>query len=142
MYTSQNNTQAGVIPFIAAAALTGKEGLLAKLTNNSGVTEAALPAAAADYTPFVIVSGAALGGNAYLQPIEPNQNVRLRLNGTCVAGDLIVREDETGAETGKVRKLPAGAGTYSIVGIAEEGGVDEQLLLIRPHKLGDTITVV
>jgi len=141
-YPSQSNTQVGTKPFPAAADLTGKEGHLAKLTNNSNVTEAALPSAAGDHTPFVIVSTATAGKDAYLHPLDTTKNVRLRLNGTCAPGDLIVREDETGADTGKVRKLPAAAGTYIIVGIAEEVGEDEQLLLVRIYRLGDSVTVV
>lgn len=137
----QSNTQAGPKDFIANADLTGKEGYLAKVVNSSGTPKAALPGAAADHTPFYIGQGAASGSSAKLVPIEPNQNVRLRLNLTCVSGDLLVRADETGAEAGKVTKLPAGAGTYTIVGIAEESGADEQLVLVRPYRLGDQIVV-
>jgi len=137
----QSNTQAGPKDFIANADLTGKEGYLAKVVNSSGTPKAALPGAAADHTPFAIGQGAASGEKAKLLPIEPNQNIRLRLNGTCNPGEQLVRADETGGDTGKVIKLPAASGTYTAVGIAEEAGVDEQLVLVRPYRLGDQIVV-
>lgn len=142
MNETQSNTRRGPFPIAANADLTSKEGYLAKIVNSSGVAKAALPAAAGDHTPFLITDGVASGENATLEPIIAEKNFRMRLNGTCVPGDEIVREDETGADTGKVRKLPAGAGTYTRVGIAEETGADEGLVAIRPHRFGEKVTVV
>jgi hypothetical protein len=36
-----------------------------------------------------------------------------------------------------VRVLPAGAGTYRVIAIAEEKGVDGQLVLSRPCMVGN-----
>ena len=138
---SQSNTQRGAKQFDSNVDLTGKEGYLAKIVNSSGTPKADLPDAAADHTPFLIVDGKAAGVDSKLEPINPEQNCRLKINGTCVPGDHLVREDETGAGAGKVRKLPAGAGTYTSVGIAEESAVDEQLVLARPYRFGDQIVV-
>ncbi|MDD4175075.1 MAG: hypothetical protein PHN34_12620, partial [Kiritimatiellae bacterium] len=55
------------------------------------------------------------------------------LKGTCNPGDVIVLADTgTAADKGKVRALPAAAGTYRGLGIAEEKGVDGQSVLFRP----------
>lgn len=138
----QSNTKKGSIAVESNEDLTGKEGYLVKIVNSSGEKKAALPSAAGDETPYFINDGAASGNISELKPMRPDEQVRLRLNGTCDLWDVIVREDETGADKGKVRKLPASAGTYTRVGIAEEDGEDEQLLLIRPWRMGEKEVVV
>lgn len=138
----QSNTKKGSIAVIGNEDLTGKEGLLAKIINSSGTPKAALPSAAGDETPYFINDGAASGVVSELKPMRPDEQVRLRLNGTVSPGDVVVREDETGADAGKVRKLPAAAATYTRVGIAEEDGEDEQLVLVRPWRMGEKEVVV
>jgi hypothetical protein len=72
-----------------------------------------------------------------VRPIEAGRNIRVRLEGTCNPGDLLVLADvETAADKGKVRVLPEDAGTYRGLAIAEEAGVDEQLVLCRPAMVG------
>ena len=44
------------------------------------------------------------------------------------------------ADKGKVRVLPVAPGTYRGLGIAEQVGVDGQLVLVRPALIGN-ITV-
>jgi hypothetical protein len=136
------NTKRGPIQVIAAEDLSGLEGRLAKLTNASGVLKAALPTAIGDYALFLIVEGAAAGGNATLAPLEPGAQVRVRLNGTCdPAAVLVLADPGTAADKGKARTLPTAAGTYRGLLIAEEAGVDEQLVLARPAMLGNlTVT--
>jgi hypothetical protein len=46
---------------------------------------------------------------------------------------------EAGANNGKVQALPAGAGTYFGVAIAEEAGIDGQLVLARPAMIGNIV---
>ena len=139
---SQTNTRVGDIRVAAGEDLTGKEGLLVKMTHDSGVPELKLPAANTDYALYVVIEGVADTVTASVRPLEAGRNLRLRLDGTCNPGDVLVLADVgTAADIGKVRTLPAAAGTYRALAIAEEAGVDEQLVLARPAMLGD-ITVV
>ena len=65
----------------------------------------------------------------------------MTLKGTCNPGDVLVLADvATAADKGKVRTLPTAAGTYRGLGIAEQVGVDGQLVLVRPALIGN-ITV-
>ena len=138
---SQTNTRVGDIRVAAGEDLTDKEGLLVKMTHDSGTEEVLLPTANTDYALYAVIEGAADGENVSLRPIEAGRNVRLRLNGTCNPGDVLVLADvATAADKGKVRALPEDAGTYRALAIAEEAGVDEQLVLARPAMLGN-ITV-
>lgn len=138
---SQTNTRVGDIRVLAGEDLTGKEGFLAKMTHDSGVPEVRLPTANGDYALYVLIEGAADGENVSLRPIEGGRNIRVKLDGTCNPGDVLVLADVATAEDkGKVRALPEDAGTYRGLAIAEEAGVDGQLVLARPAMLGE-ITV-
>jgi len=138
---SQSNTRVGDIPVLAGEDLTDKEGRLVKMTHDSGVAEVLLPTANSDYALYVLLEGAADAVTVSVRPVEAGRNVRLRLNGTCNPGDVLVLADvATPADKGKVRALPAAAATYRGLAIAEEAGVDEQLVLARPAMLGN-ITV-
>jgi hypothetical protein len=55
-------------------------------------------------------------------------------------GDFRVLADvATAADKGKVRALPVAAGTYRGLAIAQEAGVDGQMVLSRPAMLGDIV---
>ncbi len=130
--SSQTNTQAGKITRKANVDLTAKEGFLAKLINNAGSNEAALPTALTDHVGFVVVDGDALGNDVSLQPLEPGVQVRIKAKGAGVCGDLLSLADPTTpADAGKVRKVPAVTGTYPALLIAEETFVDGQNVLCR-----------
>jgi hypothetical protein len=134
---SQTNTRVGDIRVAAGEDLTGKEGFLVKMTHDSSVREVLLPAANGDYALYVVIDGAADTENVSLRPIEAGRNVRVKLDGTCDPGDVLVLADvATAADKGKVRALPEDAGTYRGLAIAEEAGVDGQLVLARPAMLG------
>jgi hypothetical protein len=134
---SQTNTRVGDIRVAAGEDLTGKEGLLVKLTHDSSVPEVLLPTGNDDYALYVVIDGAADAANVSLRPIEGGRNVRVRLDGTCNPGDVLVLADvATAADKGKLRALPEEAGTYRGLAIAEEAGVDEQLVLCRPAMVG------
>ena len=138
---SQTNTRTGDIPATAGADLTGLEDRLAVLTNSSGKTVATLPAANSDPAFYLVIEGAASGKTASLRPLSGERNVRVPLKGTCNPGDTLVLADvATAADKGKVRALPGTAGTYRGLLIAEEAGVEGQLVLARPAPLGN-ITV-
>ncbi len=139
---SQSNTRVGDIPVLAGEDLSDKEGRLVKMRHDSGVAEVLLPTANSDYALYVLIEGAADAASVSVRPIEAGRNIRVRLNGTCNPGDVLVLADvSVAADKGKVRALPSDAGTYRGLAIAEEAGVDEQLVLARPAMLG-AITVV
>ena len=138
---SQTNVMQGDFPVVAGEDLTGKEDLLVKLVNDGGALKTQLPAANGDYAFFLLIEGTAAAKNASLRPMEPNRSVRLKLKGTCNPGDVLVLADvATAADKGKIRALPATAGTYRALAIAQEAGVDGQLVLCRPAMIGN-ITV-
>ena len=138
---SQTNTQAGQIVLLANEDLTGKEGLLVAIVNDSAVAKFALPDAVSDLALFVLTDGDAAGEKVAALPLSPDRNVRIRLSGTCVPGDVLVPAEIDGTKDGMVKTLPAAAGTYRGLAIAEESGIDGQLVKARPAMIGNiTIT--
>ena len=134
---SQSNTRVGDFPMAAGEDLSGMEGRLVKVSHDGGAAEVVLPTDNGDFAFFVLVEGVAVGRQAGVRPIEAGRNVRLRLVGTCNPGDVLVLADgTTPANKGKVRALPAEAGTYRGLAIAEEAGIDGQLVLARPAMIG------
>ena len=137
---SQTNTRSGDIPVTAGEDLTGKEDRLVKVANDSGQLVAKLPEANSDLALFVLIEGAEADKTAALRPLSADRNVRLPLKGTCNPGDTLVLADVgTAADKGKVRALPAAAGTYRGLAIAEEAGVEGQLVLARPAPIGNIV---
>jgi hypothetical protein len=134
---SQSNTQQGDITLSAAEDLSGKEGYLVQIVDSSNVAEFALPNARTDAALFVLVDGGEEDGDDVVaRPLSPDRSARLRLQGTCSPGDILVIYPPDGTNDGKVEALPAAAGTYRAVAIAEEVGEDEQLVKCRPASLG------
>ena len=137
----QSDIRSGAFAAVADGDLTGKEGYLAVMGQKSNTPVLALPAAIDDLSAYVILEGAADTKAIAVEPLAAGRQVRIKLKGTCDAGDVLVNADpSTPADAGKVRALPADAGTYRGIGIAEEKGADGQLLLVRPAALGN-ITV-
>ena len=136
---SQSNTRTGDIRVRAGEALTGKEGYLTKMTHDTGVAEVKLPAAITDYALYVVKEGGADAALVSVQPIEANRNVRLKLKGTCNPGDVLVLAAIAGSDAGMVRALPVAGGTYRGLAVAEEAGVDGQLVLARPAMIGNIV---
>ena len=135
---SQTNTRSGDLPVTAGEDLTGKEDRLVKVANDSGQLVAKLPEANSDLALFVLIEGAEADKTAALRPLSADRNVRLPLKGTCNPGDTLVLADvATAADKGKVRALPGTAGTYRGLLIAEEAGVEGQLVLARPAPIGN-----
>jgi hypothetical protein len=122
---TQNNTKEGIKVFATTADLTGKEGSLIKLVNNSGSVAAALPAAVTDICPFILIRVNS-ATEVECAPFVAERNYRVRLEGAVVPGGTLILA--TGADAGK---LVAGA-TGNVNAIAEEAGVDGQLVLVRP----------
>jgi len=130
----------GPIQLPGNADLTGREGFLLKVTSNSGAANFALIAAITDDANYICESGNVSGAYSQAAPLTPEQNVRAKLKGTCVPGDRLVLADPSNAgDEGKLRKLPATSGTYTVLAVAEETGVDGQLVLARPSRIGTVI---
>ena len=135
---SQSNTRVGDIRVLAGVDLTGMEDRLVVLGQNAGVAQVALPAANGDLAVYLLIEGAAAGKLVSVRPVQPDRNVRIALKGTCNPGDVLVLADvATAADKGKLRVLPVAAGTYRGIGIAEQAGVDGQLVLVRPAAIGN-----
>jgi hypothetical protein len=142
---TQHNTQQGDFTATAHVDLTGKEGYLLKPYNNSGAFEVTLPTSIADNCEYVLLEAGAAGETVTVRPLVDGAQVRLRLNGTCVIGDTLVPEAIDATNDGKVAALGSTAALYSAIGIAEEAGVDEQLVKCRVRRmrrgLGGTVTM-
>lgn len=138
---SQSNTQAGQIVLNSSEDLQDKEGYLVKIIDTSNVAEFALPDAETDLALFVITDGGDEDENTAALPLSPDRNVRLKLSGTCVPGDVLVLATPDGKVDGMVKVCPAIGGTYRGLAIAEEVGADGQLVKARPAMIG-FITVV
>ena len=135
---SQSNTRVGDIRVKAGENLTGKEGYLAKMNDAWGpVVE--LVKFTGDRPLYVVVEGVAVSKLASVRPLESGRNVRLVLSGTCNPGNTLVAMVEAEANNGKVQALPAEPGTYLGVAIAEEAGIDGQLVLARPAAIGNVV---
>mgnify|MGYP001559665508 CR=1 FL=1 len=137
---SQSNTRVGDIRVLAGEDLTGMADRLVKMTHDTGIPEVKLPAANSDLALYLVIEGGADAGNVSVRPLEAGRNARLVLAGVCNPGDVLVLADvATPADKGKVRALPAAPGTYWGLAIAEEAGVDGQLVLARPAMLGNIV---
>ena len=139
---SQSNTRVGDFRVLAGVDLTGMEDRLVVLGQNAGVAQVALPAANGDLAVYLLIEGGASSKLVSVRPLDAGRTVRVALKGTCNPGDVLVLADvATAADKGKVRVLPAVAGTYRGLGIAEQAGVDGQLVLVRPTMIGNvTVT--
>ena len=134
---SQSDTQLGEIVVLAGQSLVGKEGYLVYMTHDTGVPEVKLPASIDDKALYLVIDGAADAAHVALKPLSPARNQRFVLKGACNPGDVLVLADPAvAADAGKVRALPAAAGTYRGLAIAEEKGVEGQYILARPALLG------
>lgn len=128
----QNNTRRGMLPFIGVASLVGLEGYLVELVNASGVAKVQVPDAIGDTAFFIVEKGAAAGAYSDVIPLETGTNQRAVAKGTGNPGAVLVLADpSTAADKGKLRTLPATAGTYFSPGFAEEAFVDGQTVRFR-----------
>ena len=134
---SQSDTRKGVFRVLAGENLTDKKGYLVTLTHDAGVPEVKLPASTDAYAFYLVDDDGAYAEYVDVEPLEAGRNVRAVLKGACNPGDALVLADVgTAADKGKVRALPAAAGTYYGLAIAEEKGADGQLVLCRPAMIG------
>ena len=136
---SQTNVKSGPIVKPCGEDLSNATDLLVTLSHDAGAPQMLLPTAQDDLAPYLVLEGAGAGENSNFMPVHPDKNIRVPIVGTCNPGDTLVLADPA-TEAGKVTVLPEDAGDYRGIGIAEELGVDGQLLLLRPLPLG-VITV-
>ena len=133
----QTDTREGTFRVLAGEDLTDRKGYLVALTHDAGVPEVKLPASNDEYAFYLVDDDGADAALVDVEPVCGPRNVRVKLKGTCNPGDVLVLADTgTAADKGKVRALPAAAGTYRGLAIAEEKGVDGQLVLCRPALIG------
>jgi hypothetical protein len=85
---TQTNTQSGPIARTASEALAANR--LVGIINSSGSPVAALPEHQPTKSPSSPKRPPPSGDHANLIPLEPGQNVRVTLSGTCVPGDQLV----------------------------------------------------
>ena len=113
---NQSDTRVGAFRVPAGQDLTGMEGRLVVLTNDSGVPEVKLPAANSDVPLYVATEGGKDASLVTVAPLEAGKNFRVALKGTCNPGDKLVLADvATPADAGKVRLQPTAAGTYRVL---------------------------
>ena len=124
--------QADTIRHPAGENLTDKESFVVVLTHDGGTPEVVLPTAQSDQGIYLVKHGDSDGKLVDLDPLVPGKVQTAKLKGTCNPGDQLVLADETTpADAGKLRVLPAAAGTYMLHAQAEEAGVDGQIVRIR-----------
>ena len=123
----QSDCRYGAVAFAAGEDLSLKTGYLAKL--NAG-GDLVLPQGAGEITPYVLTQGADQGYLCGAVPLTSAGNCRVKLAGTCEAGDLLVAKGDGRVEAG----VP---GSEALpIGTAEEKGVDGQHVLLRPLAYG------
>jgi hypothetical protein len=138
---TQSDTKQGAVTYPAAVDLTGREGYLAKLANNTGATNLALPTATDDFAVLIIGSGDVAGNFSIAESPSVNETCRIVLKGACSPGDeLSLADPSVPADAGKLRKRPVTTGTWRALFIAEESGVDGQIVLCR--RVGDRTTTI
>lgn len=140
MHHTQSNTRRGAFPVLAGEALAGLSARLLVLTHDTGIPEVKLPAANTDLAFYINLDEVADAELTNVEFLNPEKTYRVTLKGTCNPGDQLVLADVgTAADKGKVRKLPVGAGTYRVIALAEEAGIDGQAVLIRPAFIGNVV---
>ena len=122
---TQTNTQPGPIALTASEDIAANR--LIAIGQSGGNPVALLPNSGVDEVPFVSEDAVDSGERVTLLPLYPAQSARVTLSGTCAPGDLLVLSTD-----GVVVKQPTAAGTYRLIGIAEETGANGQAVLLRP----------
>ena len=137
MNPDQTNTRQGNFPAITTVDLTGLRSRLLEINSVSGVLNVNLPNANGDHALYQAEEEGLAGTQVDVYPLVPGEQRRLVLKGTCVSGDLLVNADvAVTADKGKVRVLPVTTGTYRVIAIAEESGIDLQHVKARIAPIG------
>ena len=124
----QSDTKLGAITLPGSVDLTGKENLLWKIVNSSGVAKFALPTAVTDLAVYVGASGDIAGNDCQAESPTSGENCRILLDGTCNPGDPLCISP---TNFGRVYVPAAAAGAKLVEYVAEEIGTAGQRLLVR-----------
>lgn len=121
MNPDQSNTRpVGPFSVLAGEDLTGKRSRLVVLTHDTGVPEVVLPASNRALALYLLNDEGEDGERLEVEPLIPGKTYRTTLKDAVNPGDQLVLADVgTAADKGKLRKLPAAAGIYVQVGLAE-----------------------
>lgn len=133
MNPDQSNTKpAGSVYCLAGEDLTGKRSRLVVLTHDTGVPEVLLPTDNNALALFLLNDEGIDAEQVQIEQLVPGRTYRTPLEGTCNPGDELVLADVgTAADKGAIRALPATAGPYLSLGVADEVGADGQLVAWR-----------
>lgn len=130
----QSNCHPGGITAVLAEDIAHRSRLVV-VEESGGILVCRLPNAVTDLALYLLNEAGEQGDVVSLSPLVSGENIRIRLEGVCSAGEVLALADPTGDsgnDAGMVQDLPAVAGPYFSPGIAEEAGVDGQLVLVRP----------
>jgi len=138
---AQNNVQQGRFLVEAAEDLSGKQDLIVELTSSGGRPVVRLPTATGAVPLYLLIEGAALGGNCTVEPLDPSLNIRVKVKGAVAPGDRVCLADPaTAADAGKVRTVVTTTnGTYRVFLVAEETAADGGLGLFRPNGVDSVV---
>ena len=139
-FATQSGCKSGPQIAIAGETLTGMEGRLVKKSNSSGSPMVILPNGIADDVLYVLVEGGASGEPVTIEPLVPGKQFRAVTDDALVTGDNVTLAAIDGTKDGTVRKLPAGAGTYNRVALAEQSAAAGSLALLMscPRQIVQT----
>ncbi len=113
--------------------LTGKRSRLVVLTHDTGAPEVLLPAANGADALYQLQEEGADTELVSVERFASHREFRVPLKGTCNPGDrLVLANVGTAADKGKVRLIPGTTGTYRVLAIAREAGVDGQHVKCDP----------
>jgi hypothetical protein len=130
----------GPFPVTANVDLTGKRSRLVVLVNNGGNLEAKLPTANGEDAFYQVQEEGAATEQVSIERFGPHRDFRVPLKGACNPGARLVLADTAVAgDRGALRTLPAAAGTYRVLAIAREAGVDTQHVKCDPVPAFDVV---
>jgi len=132
----QSGTVSGKFVAIASGTLTDKEGYFVKPTGSmvGSYMEVAISSASTDTPVYLLNAGAAAAKPVEIIALDPDTQQRAIISGTCTVGGVL-----TLASDGRIKAYASASDT--VVGTAEEDGVDGQWVKFRPYKLGASTAV-
>lgn len=133
MNPDQSNCRAtGPFPVTANVDLTGRRSRLVVLVNNSGL-QAKLPTANGEDAVYQLQDEGILGATVTIERFGAHRDFRVPLKGACNPGARLVLADTgTAGDRGMLRTLPGTTGTYRVLAIAREAGVEGQHVKCDP----------
>lgn len=134
MNPDQTNTKpTGPFSVIAGEDLTGMRSRLVVLGNSAGTPIVNLPTANTALALYQVQDEGANGDRVEVERFASHREFRVPLKGAANPGDKLVLADvATAADKGKLRAIPAVTGTYTVLALAREIGVDGQNLKVDP----------